>query len=154
MSVFDYIAGKPAKWFVSMGYHNKSVGTRCIHIEEVYESVVDDNILDYIKFDRKITKQIKEINKNNPGLLKKYEDAFLSKKEEIRERTASLIKKHQEDEMVSEQKEKKKKKSEKEKNYNKLKKMDKKELIKMINENIDKADASYLADIAFELKYY
>lgn len=150
MSLQDYISGKSAKWFSTNGFYNKTTGMKCLQ-DEIFEDFIDNNIVDYLKFDRTITKQLNRIVEDNPGVMNKYRDEYENKKKlKIEEKTA-MIEQHREKEQKSE---KKKKKTEKEKDYDKLKKMDKKELIKMINENIDKADSSYLADIAFELKYY
>lgn len=147
MSLQDYISSKPAKWFSTNGFYNKSTGMRCLQ-DEIFEDFIDNNIIDYLKFDRTITKQLNRIVEDNTGVVNKYRDEYENKKKlKIEEKTAMI--EHQEKE-----KESVKKKTEKEIEYEKLKEMDKDELIKMIKKNLNKAESSYLADIAFELKYY
>jgi len=152
MSVLEFISGKPAKWFLTIGFSNKTLGVKCIQ-DEIFEPMIDENVLDYIKFNRTITKQVTKIFNENPEIIKKYKmeytDKQMEKKKERNELAGSIIEKQRE----RNEEKKQKTKSEKEKFYETLGEMKKEELIKIIYENLGKANTCYLADLAFELKF-
>lgn len=154
----SFIRNKNADYFKRFGFRCKKVGVEVI-FNQLFDPVFEDYEGDFAKFNKKIMRAFESVILENPEEIKKItetiENRIETEKQEktaLAENIAQKIAERQQEQEKEEKLKPPKPKTERQIYHDKLKEMDKEELIKIISENVHKADKDYLIDLAFELK--